>query len=349
MLEPFPQPMLRKYEPPSFSRTTKVGAPHVPIVGELRMKNGLLGLLAFLTLLSAHQPSLAAKPARDLALEAAVRKADADWAAAANSASVDAWMAFYGADAVVLLPNEELTSDKELLRRSVSDLLALPRLSVIWSPIKVEVVRSGEKALVLDAYELRFGDSRGALMSDRGRRLEIWSKQSDGTWKCMVDTWNLDEPIGAPPAANSESAQGASPANPGAAALASPAPLPPAATSGSGPPSQGGGVVTKFGEMPIHYKEAIRNYFQGHLKYPDSIQYREITDPEQGYTTSVTGSLLMRETRTYGWKVIATISAKNSRDSYAGFKPYTFLFRGEEIVNIRLPLQADEMGEPKPE
>jgi ketosteroid isomerase-like protein len=308
------------------------------------MKNGLLGLLAFLAFLFAYRSSLAAKSAPDLAvLEAAVRKADADWAAAANSASVDAWMAFYAADAVVLLPNDQLASDKELLRRSVSDLLALPHLSVTWSPIKVEVARSGEKALVLDAYELRFGDSRGALVSDRGRRLEIWRKQADGTWKCLVDTWDFDQPIAAPRSAPLASAQGTSPAVPLAAPLANPA-LP-----DTGPPSPAGAVVTKFGEKPIHYKEAIRKYFLGHLKNPDSIQYREIADPEQGYTTAVTGTFLMHETRTYGWTVKATISAKNSRNSYVGFKTYTFLFRGEKIVDIRLPLPGDEMGEPMPE
>jgi ketosteroid isomerase-like protein len=321
----------------------------MPVVRVLRIKNRLLlGLLALLAFLPAYRPSLAAKSAADLAaLEAAVRKADADWAA--DSASVDAWMAFYAADAVVLLPNDQLASDKELLRRSVSDLLALPHLAVIWSPIKVEVARSGEKALVLEAYELHFGDSHGALVSDRGRRLEIWSRQADGTWKCMVDTWSSDQPIAAPPAAPLASAQGTSPTVPSAAPLAKPVPLPPVAAPDTGPPSPAGGVVTKFGEMPTHYKEAIRKYFLGHLKYPESIQYREISDPEQGYTTSVTGTFLMRETNTYGWKVKATISAKNSRDSYVGFKTYTFLFRGEKIVDIRLPLPGDEMGEPKPE
>ena len=90
-----------------------------------------------------------------------MRKADADWAAAARSISVDAWMAFYAADAVVLLPNDQLASDKELVRNSVSHLLALPHLSVAWSPIKIAVARSGEQALLIEAYELRFGDSRG--------------------------------------------------------------------------------------------------------------------------------------------------------------------------------------------
>ena len=101
--------------------------------------------------------------------------------------------------------------------------------------------------------------------------------------------------------------------------------------------------------MPINYQDAIRKYFPKHLKYPDSIQYREITSPEQGYTTAVTGTVLMRETHTYGWMVKATINAKNSRDGYVGFKTYTFLFRGEKIVDVRLPLPGDEMGEPMPD
>jgi ketosteroid isomerase-like protein len=314
------------------------------------MKSGLLRFLPFLAiaLLSAYRPSVAAKSTADPgAIEAAVRKADADWAAAANSA--DAWMAFYAADAVVLLPHGHLASDHEVLRRTVSDLLALPNLAIIWSRIKVEVDESGENALVLKAYELRFGDSVAAPVSDRGRRLEIWRKQAEGSWKCVVDTWNLDQPIVVSPAAPSASVQGGLSAIPSVAPLTRSTPLPPVAAPDMGPPSRAGGMATQFGDMPIHYKEAIGAYFLEHLKYPDSIQYREIADPQQGYTTSITGTLLMRETRTYGWTVKATIDAKNSRGRYVGFKTYTFLFRGEKIVDIRLPLPGDEMGAPKPE
>jgi hypothetical protein len=108
-------------------------------------------------------------------------------------------------------------------------------------------------------------------------------------------------------------------------------------------------VATKYGAMPTNYADAIRKYFPQHLKYPDSIQYREITSPEQGYTTTITGTLLMSETHSYGWIVKATINAKNSRNSYVGFKTYTFLFRSEKIVDVRLPLPGDEMGEPMPD
>jgi ketosteroid isomerase-like protein len=311
------------------------------------MKNGLLALLAFLavTSLAVYRPSLAA----DLAtVEAAVRKADADWAAAARTVSVDAWMAFYGADAVILLPDEQLASDKEIVRHSVSHLLALPHFSVAWSPIKVEVARSGEQALLIEAYELHFGDSRGAPVSNRGRRLEIWKKQADGIWKCVVDTWNLDEPIAASSAAPLASAQSVLPTPGSATSPAQPAP-PLAGVLDAGPLKPAPMGAKKYGEMPTNYKDAVQKYFPEHLKYPDSIQYREISSPEPGYTTAVTGTFLMRETRTYGWTVKATINAKNSRDSYVGFKTYTFLFRGEKIVDVRLPLPGGEMGEPVPE
>jgi ketosteroid isomerase-like protein len=311
------------------------------------MKNGLLAFLAFfaVTSLFVCRPILSAMSAVDLAAaEAAVHKADANWAAAASTASVDAWMAFYAADAIVLLPNDQLASGKEPVRDTVTRLLALPHLSVAWRPTRVEVARSGDLAILIGAYELRFGDLRGAPVSDRGRRLEIWRKQADRTWKCSVDTWILDEPIAAPSAAPPTSAQGTSPAAGSAAPLAQTAPPLPAAVPESGRPTPARMVATKYGEIPTDYKEAIRKYFLERLRYPDSVQYREITKPEQGYVTAVTGVFLMREKREYGWTVKATINAKNSHDSYVGFKTYTFLFRGEKIVDARLPLSGDEMN-----
>jgi len=290
------------------------------------MKNRLLVFSAFLvaTSLIVCPPCLSAGSAVDLAAaEAAVRKTDADWGAA--GAGVDAWLAFYAADAVVLLPNDRLASGKDLLRPTVSRLLSLPRLSIVWRPIKIEVGGSGDLALLLDAYELRFADSHETLVSDRGQRLEIWRKQADGTWKCSVDTWSSNDagvaPSVGPPASPQRTSTSAGPTPP-------PAPV----------------VATKYGDMPVDYEQAIREYFLEHLRHPDSIQIREITRPEQGYTAALTGVVLMREKREYGWTVKATINAKNSHDSYVGFRTYTFLFRGEKIVDVRLPLPGDEMN-----
>jgi ketosteroid isomerase-like protein len=289
------------------------------------------------TFLFVYRPSMSAISAGEIAAaEAAIRKSDAEWAAAAKTASVDAWMAFYAADAVVMAPNVQIATDRKIVRQTVTDLLALPHLWIAWHPIKVEVAASGDLAYLIGAYELRYDEARGASTSDRGKLLEIWKKQSDGGWKCVVDTWNSDGPAAAAQVAPPPSAVDRLPA-------AVPVPLPPVADSVTGPRSSAQALGAEYGELPTQYEEAIRQYFQKYLKDPDSVQYQEITKPEKGYATTVTGAVLAHETRLRGWTVKATINARNSRGNYVGLKTYTFLFRGEKIVHTVSPLAEDEM------
>ena len=63
---------------------------------------------------------------RTAADEAAIRLADSYWVKVAQSKQVDAWMAFYAEDAVVLPPNEKIATGKASIRKSVSELLGLP-------------------------------------------------------------------------------------------------------------------------------------------------------------------------------------------------------------------------------
>jgi ketosteroid isomerase-like protein len=123
-----------------------------------------------------------------------IRKLDADWVKAAQSKQPDAWMAFYADDAVVLPPNEKIATTKEEIRKPVSDLLSLPGLSINWQPTKIEVARSGDLAYLYGAYQLSFNDPSGKMVSDAGKNVEIWKKQPDGSWKCILDTWNSDLP-----------------------------------------------------------------------------------------------------------------------------------------------------------
>ncbi len=130
--------------------------------------------------------------------EAVIRKTDADWVKAAQSKQVDAWMAFYSDDAVVLPPNEKTANSKDRIRKAIAGLLGLPGLSIKWQPARVEVARSGDIAYAYGAYELTTDDSKGKPVTDHGKILEVWKKQADGGWKCIVDTWNSDLPA-APP------------------------------------------------------------------------------------------------------------------------------------------------------
>jgi ketosteroid isomerase-like protein len=261
-------------------------------------------------------------PAESGPAESAARKADAEWTTAAHELNIDAWLSFYALDAIVLLPQGRPASGTESVRQAVSRLLALPRLSVAWRQIEAAVTRSGDLVMLTEAYELRYDDSNGVPLADRGRRLVVWSRQTDGSSKCVVDTWDSAVP-----------AVALQKSRPTETAARVPAPARDSRDSSA-----------TYGAMPTDYETAIRDYFLLHLKHAESVQYRDIGKPVQGYTTEITSGFLMREKREYGWTVKATINAKDSHDTYVGFKTYTFLFRGEEIVDARLPFPGDEMN-----
>ncbi len=156
-----------------------------------------ISCLLFIAGCSSTRPSPAAPDTR-AADEAAVRNADTNWSAAAQSKSPDAWMAFYTDETVILPPNDKLTSGKENIRKVVTDMFAMPGFALSWQPTKVEVARSGDLAYSYGTYQATFNDPKGKPVTDQGKYAEVWKKQPDGSWKCVLDTWSSDLPA-APP------------------------------------------------------------------------------------------------------------------------------------------------------
>jgi ketosteroid isomerase-like protein len=66
-----------------------------------------------------------------------------------------------------------------------------------WTPTHIKVTKSGEMAYVSGTYEWVGKDAGGKEVKDRGKYLEVWEKQADGTWKCSADCWNSDLPAAA--------------------------------------------------------------------------------------------------------------------------------------------------------
>ncbi len=160
----------------------------------------LLGLLCLLSLFGCGPGTSAPAPDARAGAEAAIRQADEAWVKAAGTLQPDAWMAFYSNDAVVLPPNEKLAANRDGIRKSVAGLLGLPGLKISWRPAKIEVAASGDLGYLYGAYQLSMDGPKGKPVTDQGKILEIWKKQADGSWKCIVDTWNSDLPAAPPPA-----------------------------------------------------------------------------------------------------------------------------------------------------
>jgi ketosteroid isomerase-like protein len=124
--------------------------------------------------------------------EAALRKLDDEWSKAAGAKDIEKTVSFYSADAIVLVPNSPLLKTKEQIRTLWTGMFSIPGFSGGWKPEKIEIARSGDLAYISGRYEINEVDPSGRPLTDTGNYLEIWRKQSDGNWKCVVDTFSSD-------------------------------------------------------------------------------------------------------------------------------------------------------------
>ncbi len=119
-----------------------------------------------------------------------VRNADVAWMDAMRSKSADRFMEFLTADATLMPPNEPQVAGPVNIRDWVTHLFAMPGFDVEWEATTVEVAAAGDLAYTSGRYDLKLEMPGGAPMSDTGKYTTVWKKQSDGTWKVVVDIFN---------------------------------------------------------------------------------------------------------------------------------------------------------------
>lgn len=128
---------------------------------------------------------------------ATIQALDEQWSATAARNDLAGTVAFYADDAVLLPPNAPIAKDAKSIRESWATLLS-PNTALSWKVSKAEVAKSGELGYIYGTYQLSIKDPKlGSSFNDTGKLVEIWKKQSDGKWKCIVDTYNSDMPAAA--------------------------------------------------------------------------------------------------------------------------------------------------------
>jgi ketosteroid isomerase-like protein len=164
----------------------------------MRIQTALvLALTSFAFVITSCAPSATAdNRASD---SSALRACDEQWSATAARNDLAGTVAFYADDAVLLPPNAPIAADQKSIRDSWAALLG-PNTAVSWKASKVEVSKSSDMGYVYGTYNLSIKDPNGGPpVNDTGKQVEIWRKQADGRWKCIVDTYNSDLPVPAAP------------------------------------------------------------------------------------------------------------------------------------------------------
>ena len=155
------------------------------------MRNASFLVIAAVT---AVMTSCSTQPRVDLAAEeAAIRAADARWLAASKAHNLEATLPFWSDDATILGPGTPPVVGKDAIRKYVSGAFATPGFSITWTTDKVEVAKAGDVAYSSGTDTISVTGPDGKTVTQNNRAVAIWKKQTDGSWKCVVDVMTPGE------------------------------------------------------------------------------------------------------------------------------------------------------------
>jgi len=133
-----------------------------------------------------QQPAAPAAVDTRAADEAAIRAVDAAWTKAAESKDPPGATAPYADTAVLMAPGAPISTGKEAIVKGLTGMMTDKNFHLTFAPIKIEVSKSGDLAYELGDYELTLSN-KGKPFTTKAKYVVVWGKQSDGTWKVLVD------------------------------------------------------------------------------------------------------------------------------------------------------------------
>jgi ketosteroid isomerase-like protein len=99
---------------------------------------------------------------------------------------------YYTADAVFMPPNMAEVKGVDNIGNWMANYPAISNTKFAI----VELDGAGDLAYVHGTYEMDVTPpGRTVAMHDKGKYLEIWKKQSDGSWRVVSDIFNSDMPV----------------------------------------------------------------------------------------------------------------------------------------------------------
>jgi ketosteroid isomerase-like protein/quercetin dioxygenase-like cupin family protein len=174
---------------------------------------------------------------------ATLMRLDREWAASVKD--MDKFMLYYAADASIYPPGMPMATGSAAIREVLTKMSSTPGFSLQFAPAKAEVGASGDVGYTTGTYQASMHG-----MTEKGKYVEIWKKQTDGQWKVTEDIFNPDGSGAAPTShvmVESASIKWGAP----------PPSLPPGSKMAviSGDPSKAGPFVVRA-QVPAGYKVA---------------------------------------------------------------------------------------------
>ena len=127
--------------------------------------------------------------------QATLRRALDDEMQAANAGNAAAWASLYAPDAIVLRPHATAVEGRESIQRW---LATLPRISNAKGEVQ-ELDGDGDLAYSRGNYRMSFTIPGVPMpIEERGKFVQIFRRQNDGSWRMTREIYNSDLPLPTP-------------------------------------------------------------------------------------------------------------------------------------------------------
>lgn len=122
----------------------------------------------------------------------AIRAADIAWEKAVSGHDTAMAVSMVEAGGSILAPNTPIATGPVAVRALFDGFYRIPGFEIDWVPRRVDAAQSGDLGYSTGAYQMTFTDAQGYKVADSGKYATVWRKQSDGSWKVVLDVFNTD-------------------------------------------------------------------------------------------------------------------------------------------------------------
>jgi uncharacterized protein (TIGR02246 family) len=149
--------------------------------------------LAILTVGCANAPAPSSAPdTRDADLQA-VKAVEAAWVKDVATKDPEKWVSYFTEDGSALYPGVGILNGKPAIKAVMAPLMADPNFSLVFQSTRAMASKGGDMVYSQGTYTMTTTDPKTKKMQvDKGKYLTVYTKQADGSWKAVADTFNSD-------------------------------------------------------------------------------------------------------------------------------------------------------------
>ena len=121
--------------------------------------------------------------------ERAIQETYDAWVEATNRKNIEEWSSFLAMNPYFVPADSPPLSNTEEITNYYARSFADPRFSLDCKQEHVDVAESGDMAWSRGSCNATFTGPDGEKASGTSRWFKVWIRQSDGSWRCRVNSW----------------------------------------------------------------------------------------------------------------------------------------------------------------